>query len=70
MRCGSCHRWLHALCGSPAALTASEYPADQHWTCPCCGADNTVGNLNLSPEALGMLSWWCKAASDLPASQG
>jgi len=42
MRCGSCHRWLHALCSIPAACTPLEYPADQHWTCPCCGADNTV----------------------------
>jgi hypothetical protein len=42
MRCSSCHRWLHALCSLPAALTPTEYPADTSWTCPCCGANNTV----------------------------
>lgn len=42
MRCSSCHRWLHALCCLPAALSPREYPADQHWTCPCCSADNEV----------------------------
>lgn len=50
MRCSSCHRWLHALCSSPAALTPTEYPADQHWSCPCCGADNTVRQLTLQFE--------------------
>lgn len=42
MRCSSCHRWLHALCSSPAALTPTDYPSDQDWSCPCCGANNTV----------------------------
>jgi hypothetical protein len=42
MRCSSCHRWLHALCSLPAALTPSDYPQDQHWTCSCCNADNAV----------------------------
>lgn len=45
MRCSSCHKWLHALCSLPAALTPSEYPSDQSWTCPCCGADNMVCKL-------------------------
>lgn len=46
MRCGSCQRWLHALCCTPAALTPTEYPPDQAWTCPCCEANNTVSKSN------------------------
>eukprot|EP00775_Hariotina_reticulata_P007949 gene7949-8147_t len=38
MRCGSCQRWLHALCSTPSALSPAEYPPDMAWTCPGCGS--------------------------------
>jgi hypothetical protein len=59
MRCSSCHRWLHALCSLPAALTPTDCPEDTYWTCPCCSAVNTV-----RLHWLGWLSAFCIAKSE------
>lgn len=40
VRCGDCRAWLHSLCCSPPALTPSDWPGGQRWTCPVCDAEN------------------------------
>jgi hypothetical protein len=72
LKCSSCHRWLHALCSLPAALTPTEYPADKNWTCPCCGADNTVHTIWLTVQLLALAAagwWWFLVAASKGCTQ-